>query len=524
MGASTGQRVMRATGILVSASVLLTALGFLKNVLAAYYFGTSRAMDTYLLALVIPDMAQYLSITGLFNFLPLFARARAEEGEEEGWRTAGRLLTFWLLLLVSALVVAALAAGVLSWVVAPGLGPEERSTYVVQTRLLLLMALAMGSARILGAVYNARKRFLVPALAEMVFQVASIGYLMAFHEAGTISLVGGMVFGGFCQLAVSAAGLWWQGVRVSPRFEPRHATVRTLVALSLPVYVANAGSKLNQIVNAAFASTLLAGAMSALQYAYMLVDILASTVAMSLSSALFPFLAEQHAEGRREDAARSLERGIVGTALIALPATAGLLVLARPTVLVLFERGSFDARSTEMTVAALLFYAPALVALGFNQILGTAYFAQGDTLTPMRLGLLRIAISLALCSLLVQHWGHLAIAFATTVGEYVKLGFMLALFRGDEQRRAVRSALRSCGRLALAVAIMAGVVYPMSRIGPLSAGRPPALALCLLLCTAAVGLGAYVVALRFAAAGEFAYFVGHLRRLLRPGERAKGTV
>ena len=511
----TGGRVLRAAGLIGGSSILVTALGFFKNLLAAYYFGTSREMDTYLLALVVPDMVQMLSMTGLYNYIPIFAETRAEHGEKEAWRTGGTLLTLWLLMLAVALVVCFVFAGWLSWVVAPGLDAPARGAYVLQTRILMTMALGMGAARILSAAHNARKAFLFPSIAEVAFQVTSIGYLVVFHHQGSVALVGGMVFGGFCQLLVSAWGLRRDRVEVPARFDPKHPAVLKLVRLTLPSYLGNAGAKINQLVNAAFASTLSAGAFSSLQYAYMMVDILANTLGNSLARALFPFLAEQFAKRQTDDVARTIDRALTATAVVTMPAAAGLFVLAHQVVVLLFQRGSFDARSTQLTTVALQIYAPLLFSLGLNHITSTVYYAQKDPRTPVTLGLVRVAITATLCASLVHHLGHRGIALASTTGEAIKLVLMMAWIRGPGQRAGVVLALRSMARVAVAVAVMCAVLWPLSRMAVfqgLSRGASGALGLGVLV---AVGGLVYASALRLACPAEFAYFGEQVQRLLR---------
>lgn len=506
--------MIRATSLLGAASVGVAALGLLKNLIAASYFGTSRAMDTYLLALTVPDMAQYLSITGLFNFIPLFSEAKARHGDEEALRTAGRLITYWYLILSVVLIACFLGAGILSWLVVPGLDDAERSTYVTQTRLLMFMALSMGFARVLAAVHTARKRFFVPALGEVTFQLASIGYLVVFHSLGTIALVGGMVFGGFCQLAVGAGALRVEKVRVNAVFEPRHPAVRKLVRLALPVYVGNGASKLNQAVNAAFSSTLTAGAVSALQYAYMMVDMLASTVGASLARAVFPFLADSVAQDRKGEIDRGLTRGLVGTALVTMPAAVGLLALAHPVVVLVFKRGSFDASSASLTETALRIYAPALFALSMNQVFATILYAKRDTVTPMRLGLLRVAVSALICALTVPSLGHRGIALATTTAEALKAALMMMAVWRLGHRDAMVATLRSLAGIAASVAVMAAVVVPLAQADLVRTLQPRMPGLAALAGTCLAGMLVYVLALRVVAARDFAYFGGQLRGLV----------
>jgi putative peptidoglycan lipid II flippase len=159
--------------VVVSASsVTALGVGFLKNILAAYYFGTSGAMDAYLLALLLPDVAMQLARTGAFNFIPLFAAER-RRAEEEAWRAARVMLGYWLALLVGALVLAWLLLPVALPLLAPGFDAGRRRLTLELARVLLLMAASVGAGRILAIVLHAERRFVAAGASEVAFQVGS---------------------------------------------------------------------------------------------------------------------------------------------------------------------------------------------------------------------------------------------------------------------------------------------------------------------------------------------------------------
>ncbi len=516
---NAGSGVLKATTVVGASALIVTSLGLVKNLLAAYYFGTSREMDTYALALAIPDFVQFLAVTGLFNFVPIYAAERAAHGEERAWRVGGKLMGYWLLLLGTLVVAAAVLAAVLAPAVAPGLDEGHRRTFVSETRVLLLMAAAVGAARVLATALVARKQFLVAMAGEVVFQAASIVFLVAFSSWGIQALVWGMVFGGVAQLAITVAGLRRAAIPVHLDLDLRHPAVRKMVRLTVPVYVGNAGARVNGLVLRAFASTLATGAVAALQYAFFLIDNVAETVGYSLARAMFPFVSQQVAEKEDEATARSLSRAIVGVSLVMMPASVGLTLLAEPVVRLVFERGSFGPESTALTVAALRVYAPALLAIGLGHVLATVYYARQDTATPTAIGLVRVGVTLGACILLVPSLGHVGIAAAMTLGHAVKLVLLLALLRAHEDRRAMAAAARALGGVAAAAAIMGVSVYAVMALPPATL-HLDAFGLALPI---AAGIVVYTLALQAVSSSEYAIFVGFLRhavRLGRPGGRA----
>jgi putative peptidoglycan lipid II flippase len=485
---------------------MVALLGFLKNLLAAYYFGTSLGMDAYLLALVIPDMVVNLVMTGAFNFVPLFAEEHARS-PEAAWRAASQMITYWVMLLVLVLLLASALMPALTLVIAPGYASAARAGVVEDSRILLLLPASAGLARILSLMLYAEKRFLNISLAETAFQATSTLYLVVFSGWGIAALVWGMVFGGFVQLAVVSVGLL--GHRRQLRFDlaPRSPILRRMIRLTLPTYLGASTAQANGLVNRALGSMLPPGAISSLQYGYLVVRAPFEAIANSLGRALFPYLSHQFAGNERKSASRSVERALAATATLFLPASAGILLLAEPIVRVVFQRGSFGEGSVQFTAAALRIYAIGLLPMGLNAVLHRAFHANQDTATPAKVGVVRVGVNALLALCLVVPLGHRGIALATVGAEYVKMLLFLRALSGLLAPDSVRSARRSILRLLPAAALMGALVWatapwfsslrlPGWRVLPALSGL------------AALGAVAYVLAFRAFCRAEFAYYWG----------------
>jgi putative peptidoglycan lipid II flippase len=451
--------LVRATAVVFASSVSAMAVGFVKNILAAYYFGTSGPMDAYLLALLLPDAAAQLARTGVFNFIPLFSAERSRS-ESEAWAVASRMFTYWLAVLLATLALAFVLSGPALALIAPGLHAESRALALSYTRMLFLMALPMGAARILAVALHAQRRFAAAGASEVAFQLASTAFLVAFHDAGGVALVWAQIFGGFVQLLIAALGLLAQRHRLRAVFDLGATSVRKMIRLTLPIYLGDSGDKINLMVTRGFASALPAGAVSSLQYAYTLVEGLQGMLTGSLVTALFPYLSIRFAQADERGARVGLHRAVVFAALVSFPVAVGLALAADPLVVVLFERGSFDVQSTQLTASALRLFAPALVALALNSILGTAFHARQDTLTPMRAGLVRVGCNMALCAALTPALGHRGIALAATISLYLKLLVLLRSLDVLHSRRELMATARALVRPLPAIGLMVVIVYP----------------------------------------------------------------
>jgi len=452
--------VIRVAAMVLASAVTARGLGLVKSILAAAYFGTSGAMDAYLLAVLLPEMAVQVAHTGAFNFIPIFARER-ERSEEDAWRAAGRMLGYWLLLLAAALTLVLVLSPSLMGLLAPGLDAARKAQTIGLTRQLLLMAGAVGLARLFTVALHADRRFAAAALSETVFQVVSISYLVVFHDLGIEALVGAQICGGFAQLAVVASGLLRHRHRLNARLDFKSAPVRRTIGLTLPVYFGALGEKVNLAVMRAFASLLAPGAVSALQYAQSIAEAIPTVLAGALTTTLFPFLSQEFARSEAKDVRDSLKRGMVAIAVIFLPLSAGIWLLARLIVWTVFEHGNFDAASTDLTVAALQIFAPGAFALALNAFLGSVFHARNDTLTPTKAGFVRIGANLALCSVLVPVLDYRGVALATTLALYIKLVVLILAQRRILGSVHLRATLNAWLRILLSVGVMLGVMYPL---------------------------------------------------------------
>ena len=131
-------------------------------------------MDSYLIALLLPDTVMQLARTGAFNFIPLFGAAR-ERSEAEAWQAAGKMVTFWLLLLTVILALALFTAPAAMPLLAPGFSGAGRRETLELTRVLLLMAASLGAGRILAVVLHAQKRFVVAGASEVLVRAGNAG-------------------------------------------------------------------------------------------------------------------------------------------------------------------------------------------------------------------------------------------------------------------------------------------------------------------------------------------------------------
>jgi putative peptidoglycan lipid II flippase len=238
----------------------------------------------------------------------------------------------------------------------------------------------------------------------------------------------------------------------------RDSAVREVARLMGPRVLGLAAMQLNfYFVAIFFASTLGAGAISAMTFASLIVMTPLGIIGMSISTATFPTLAEQAARDER-----SFMPTLIGALrmilFLSLPAGVGLMLLAKPVVVVLLQRGAFDAVSTQLTAQAVVFYALGLVAFGGIEILSRGYYALSDTFTPLKIALGSMVVNLALSALLVDPLEVRGLALALSLSSTLEFLAQFFFLRRRFPQLGSERLLDGLMRMMLAALVMAATI------------------------------------------------------------------
>lgn len=456
------------------------AMGLLREMVIARQFGTSADLDAYLAAFRLPDMLFALMAGGALGsaFIPVFADYLAHGDEPGAWRLASAVINWVIVLLSVAGALAALFAPTLvAAVIAPGFAPAQRALTAELMRWMLISTTIFGASGVVMGILNARQHFLLPAIAPVVYNAAIIvGAWCLGPTIGIRGAVVGVVTGALGHLLVQAPGLCQAGMRFTLRLAPRDPGVREVGRLMVPRALGLAAVELNHLVNVILASGLPAGSLAALNYGRLIMLLPEGVIAQSVAIAAFPTFSTLVARNERDELRRVLVSALHSVLYLTLPAAVGLIWLRAPLVSALLERGAFDARSTQATAWALMFYALGLVGHSIVEIVTRAFYALHDTRTPVVVGVAamaaNIALSLALMSLFgglgwLPHGGLALANSLATLGEMAVLLVLIGKRLGGLESRRLLGAL---GRMGLAcLAMLAGLVGIGGALAPLPA-------------------------------------------------------
>ncbi len=452
-----GRQIAKAAALVMALFVVSRVLGLVRQMVIGALFGTGGDLDAYLAAARIPDMIFMVIAGGALGsaFIPTFADHLAREDRPGAWRLASAVVNLALIALtVTAGLMAIFAPALVQTLIAPGFDSSQQALTASLLRLMLISPVIFGISGIVMGALNAHQHFLLPALAPSVYNLSIIGgALLLRPRIGVRGMAVGVVVGAALHLLVQVPGLLRYGARYVPTLGLDNPSVREVGRLMAPRMLGTAITQLNFVVNNSLASGLGEGAVSAINYAWLLMMLPQGVFAQAVGTAAFPTFAEQAARGEQAEMRSTLAATLRSVFSLCLPAMVGLLVLGRPLVGLLFERGAFEVTSTEAVTWALAFYALGLVGHSGLEIIARAFYAQHDTLTPVWVGGLAMGLNVALSLTLpgvfrLAGWPpHAGLALANSVATLLELVGLLVLIRrrmnGLEERRMLAAFARS---------------------------------------------------------------------------------
>ena len=428
--------IVRSAGV-VSAAVLFSRVtGLVREVVFAKYFGASMVFDAFLAAFRIPNLARDLLAEGALSaaFVTTFSQSLETSGDQEAFRLSNRLATVLVpTLALICLLGIVFAPGVVD-LMFPGFAevPGKRDLTIQLARIMIPFLLFIALAAKAMGVLNAKGVFGVPALASAFFNIASLvtGLTLGFYfgpKFGFEPIAGmavGTLLGGMTQYLCQWPKLRKIGLRYRPDLALSDPGLRQMLLLMGPAVIGAAAVQVNVVVNSIFASQItdaagvvMDGPVSWLGYAFRFMQLPLGLFGVAVASATLPSISRSAGQGRISEFRETLSRSLGLVFLLTIPSAVGLIVLSRPLVGVVFQRGEFTATDTEQTALALSFYCLGLAGYAAIKVLTPAYYALNDVRIPMAASVASIFLNYTLNWTFVRvlGWGHGGLAFSTSL-------------------------------------------------------------------------------------------------------------
>lgn len=422
------RELSRFAMIFAGGTMLSRVLGLVRDMVFAQTIPGS-ALGAFLFAFSLPNMLRDMLGEGAVNaaLVPVFTAER-EKLDEAAYRHAVSAVMSLMLLLFAGITVLGVLIMPLTPSILASLEPftgkslpqsqEELLTTVRMMQWTFPYLFFIGAAVFAMAPLFVARRYGTPSWTPVLLNVAFI--LCAYglrnrFENPAWALVVGVWLGGLAQMAVLWADMFFHVGVVLPSFHLRHAAVGKTLLLLLPVILGQAAGEVNKLIERFFAMSLGEEKVLALYISNRLVQLPLSVFGIAVAVAILPALSRAHTQGDESQQRRLLLYGLRQSFFLCVPAATALLVLRRPVIQLLFERGEFGPASTGLAAGALLYASLGLVSFAWVKVMVQGFYARHDTRTPVIVATSSMLLNIGLNLVLVRPMGYQGLALSTTL-------------------------------------------------------------------------------------------------------------
>jgi putative peptidoglycan lipid II flippase len=464
------REIVRATGVMGSATFMSRILGLIRDIVIAGFFGAERVTDAFFIAFAIPNLLRRLLGEGTLtaSFVPVYTDYlihRPDEAPQVVNATTTAVASLLIILTAVGIAFTPLIIKIQAygWVKND---PALISLTITLARICFPYLFFIGLVALAMGILNSHRHFFAPAVAPCLLNlsiIACVLFLSPRVYPPILTAALGVFLGGLTQLLLQMPFLRAKGITFKITFDLHHPAVRRIALMMAPMMLGIAAFQFNQVVSRLLASFLPKGSVSYLYYADRIFEFPIGIFAVALGVAVLPSFSRLIARGKMEEFKDEVNFALRLILFISLPAMAGLLFLRIPILNLIFQHGAFTYDRTILSAQALLCYSFSIWAYGGINVLSRAFYAFKDVKTPFLTAIVAVVVNFLLGVILMFPLKHAGLALANSCAAIVNVTLLTVFFHRKTAGVRWKALFSSLFTIALALIPMTLVVILIER-------------------------------------------------------------
>jgi putative peptidoglycan lipid II flippase len=460
-----------ATLLLISAVMLSRVIGYARDAYIAWEYGAGGATDAYVAAFTLPDFLNYIVAGGAasITFISIYTRFLAEKRPADAQKTFSIVITVMTtVLIVGTILTEIFTPQFVRWFV-KGFSPDKIELCVHLTRILLPAQIFFYVGGVVSAVLLSHRLFLFPAFGPLIYNLFIIaGGVLGGKHFGIASLAYGALIGSFAgPFLASVIGAARIGTGYRPSFDVMNPAFREWVKLSVPLMLGVSLVAADDWILRHYASSGV-GDITRLTFAKRLFAVPIAVLGQATGQASLPFFARLFNEKKMKEFAATVNDSVYRVAAASLLASGWMMVAALPLIDLVYRRGKFLFADTQTSAIYFFWFSLSLAFWSAQGLYARAFYAAGDTLTPMVAVTVITGASLPMYSILFHTFGVVGLAWASDIGIGVNLLALACLL--NYRKLVPLSGLRwgELGKGAVVAAAAGAISFEVAKVVPLA--------------------------------------------------------
>lgn len=447
-------KIVRSVFVVTVLSIIGKITGFYREAMIAAYFGVGGATDAYFIAYSLPSIL--FSVIGVsmgLIFIPMYAQ-QLKKTPKTSHFFASNIINTVLLVGLMFTILGMIFSKHIIMIIAPKLIVQDINVAIYLSRIMFPMFIFISISYIVTGILQSHESFAIPSLVSIPFNITVVLGIVLFSKRYGIQALGwATLIGAVTQLIVQLPAV---SGKFKYRFKInfRESSTLTYWRLITPIILGAAIDKANIMIDNGLASYLGSGSISAINYATKLVDFADSIAIGAIIAVVYPKLAKLSAEKKYDKLAYSSYNAIIGITQIILPIVAITVVLNKDIVRLVFQRGAFVQRDTNLTAYGLSYYALGMWGTAIRAILNRVFYSLEDTSTPMKISFGTLISNIVLNSMLVKTMGIGGLGLATSISNTMGVLILLFLIQKKLKTFNIVRMVTEGYKIALALVLM----------------------------------------------------------------------
>ncbi len=440
---------------IASLTAISRIFGFIRDMAYSHFFGANALLDAWTIAFKIPNLARRLFGEGAASasFIPVYSQ-ELHRDNQQAKLLVNTVVTVLFVLLAAIILLAQI--GIWSYykfVCQTG----ETKLVLSLTSIMLPYMLLVCIVAILAGILNVHRHFATPAAAPIVLNIFIIGSILmtgwVFNLQARTQLffvAFAVLVAGVVQILIQIPPLRASGVSIRPAWRTHSEAFKKIIILMGPMILGLTVTQINTLADDLIAwwfsgsvekgtffvflghkitYPLQRGSVSHLYYAQRLYQLPLGVLGISLATAIFPVMSSLSAKKDFTGLGKTLSQGLSTCFIIAIPATIGLIAIAKPLISLAFQHGQFNVNDTNLVAWTLLFYALGLCGYFAQQLVNRAFYSMQDSYTPMKSAIIAVGANIVLNLTLIWPFGTGGLAASTALCSYLQVLILITALR-----------------------------------------------------------------------------------------------
>lgn len=408
---------MKKTALIIMIITLFSKIvGFGRDIVLSYFFGTSSISDAYLISLTVPSVIFGLIGVGIVTaYIPMQSRIVAESDEIAGSRFTSNFTNIILIIITVILIIGLVFTEPIVKLFAIGFTGETLNLTIKFTKISLFGMYFTALVSIFSGYLQIKNNYSIPALIGFPLNIIVIISMMIASQGNYSILAIGTLIATASQFFLMIPFIKKEKFNYSFLVNFRDNRMIKTLYIALPVIIGTSVNQINILVDRTIASSLAVGGISALNYANRLNLFIQGLFVTSIITAMYPMISSYASKQNYDGIKKTLGESINIITLLVLPITVGALLFSEEVINMLFGRGAFDSTAIQMTSTALYFYALGMMGVGLREVLARGFYSMQDTKTPMINAAFGMLLNIILNIILSRFLGIGGLALATSI-------------------------------------------------------------------------------------------------------------